>query len=110
MKIRKSIAAVTASALILTGTPAVTTVAPVAQAQIIAPEPSSRLVIPADVTNFFHGLAPQMPRADVENILKIGAAWILIDIFLAVFGGVIAAILNLTGVAIAGSAEASSGK
>lgn len=92
---RKTLVAATAATMLVAGAPAV------ANAQIVAPAPSSQIQIPRDVTNFFNGLTP-LNWHDTEQVLKIGAAWILIDVALAVFGGLLATVLQLTG-AIVGS-------
>ena len=72
MKIRTTLAAASAAAVIATGTPAI------ANAQIVAPEPSSRITIPGDVVNFFDGFSP-VSRYETEQALKIGAAYLLIS-------------------------------
>lgn len=82
MKVRKTVAAVATASMIATGAPAV------ANAQIVAPYPSSQIQIPRDVTNFFVGLTP-LNFKDTENALKIGAAYLLISIGLTAFAGVL---------------------
>lgn len=73
MKIRTTFAAATAATMIAAGTPAV------ANAQIVAPEPSSQIMIPGDVTNFFDSILP-LNRHDTEQVLKVVAAWWLVGI------------------------------
>ena len=73
MKIRTAFAAATAATMIAAGTPAV------ANAQIVAPEPSSQIMIPGDVTNFFDSILP-FNRHDTEQVLKVVAAWWLVGI------------------------------
>ena len=77
MKIRTTLAAASAAAVIATGTPAI------AHAQIVAPEPSSRITIPGDVVSFFDGFSP-VSRYETEQALKIGAAYLLISTGLSV--------------------------
>lgn len=93
---RKTLAAATAATMLVAGAPAV------ANAQIVAPAPSSQIVIPRDVTNFFNGLTP-LNWHDTEQALKIGAAWILINVALSVLGGLITTVLQLTGTIAASS-------
>lgn len=77
MKIRTTLAAASAAAVIATGTPAI------ANAQIVAPEPSSRITIPGDVVSFFDGFSP-VSRYETEQALKIGTAYLLISTGLSV--------------------------
>jgi len=66
MKTRKALVAATATAT------------PAAHAEIVAPEPSSRLEIPAGITDFFQSFSA-LPRHETEQVIRIGAAWILIS-------------------------------
>lgn len=93
---RKTLAAATAATMIVAGAPAV------ANAQIVAPAPSSQIVIPRDVTNFFNGLTP-LNWHDTEQVLKIGAAYILINLALGALSGIITAILSAADVIVASS-------
>ena len=66
MNIRNAITAVSASALLVAATPAV------ANAQIVAPAPSSNVAIPVYVTDFVSGFSP-VSREETEQALKIAA-------------------------------------
>ncbi|MCT1415047.1 hypothetical protein M3D57_10370 [Corynebacterium sanguinis] len=66
MKVRNVVATVSASALLVAGSPAY------ANAQIVAPEPSSDVEIPAFVTDFAAGISP-VSREETEQALKIAA-------------------------------------
>ncbi|WP_165164741.1 hypothetical protein [Corynebacterium qintianiae] len=79
MQVRKALVAATATAPIVAGTPAV------ANAQIVAPEPSSRIEIPGSVTNFFAGFSP-VSWGETEQALKIGAAYLLLSLGSSVLG------------------------
>ena len=73
MNIRNALTAVSASALLVAATPAV------ANAQIVAPAPSSNVAIPVYVTDFVSGFSP-VSREETEQALKILAGT-------AIYGG-----------------------
>lgn len=90
---RKTLAAATAATMLVAGAPSV------ANAQIVAPQPSSQIVIPHDVTNFFAGLLP-LSWHDTEQALKIGAGFVLINVGLTVFAGLLDLILASVGLGL----------
>lgn len=89
MNIKKTLIAAAATATILAP------LAPAANAQIVAPEPSSRLHIPGSIVDFFEGLTP-LNRHDTEQALKVGTAAILINSSLGILSSAIAIPLRLS--------------
>ncbi len=71
----------------------VLTATPAAHAEIVAPEPSSRLEIPAAVTDFFQTVSP-LPRHETEQALKIGAAWFLISTAVGLVSSIVGGVLG----------------
>ncbi|MEX3505324.1 hypothetical protein [Corynebacterium sp. LK2510] len=70
MKTRNLIVAASAAALAMTAAPA-------ANAQIVAPEPSSRIEIPASIVDFGQAFSP-LSRFETEQVMKIGTAWFIL--------------------------------
>ncbi|WP_342318755.1 hypothetical protein [Corynebacterium mayonis] len=89
MNIRKAIVAASASALLVSG-------APVANAQIVAPEPSSRIDIPPSFVDFAQPFSP-LSRYETEQVMKIGAAWLLISAALSIGSAIVVTTLNILG-------------
>ncbi|SDS69639.1 hypothetical protein [Corynebacterium timonense] len=89
MKLKKALVAALATTTIVSAAPA-------ANAQIVAPEPSSRIQIPGDIVDFFDGLTP-INRFETEQALKIGAAAILINSSIGIISSLILIPLRLAG-------------